>query len=260
MDSNRDISEISTNKGSAGFPGSGGGSSGAGSGSGSGGQFDSATLEERQLLGRYGVWLLVGLCTPNQDTSIEILGRLLSMLFHWFHVTAYSFDGTKKSLMHLIFSVGNLTLRIFIHLMNVERRWTVDGRRRDLWTKSRCRFEILEVEKLRVTLSLKFFEMYICIYIYFFKFFNNLFDLSCGYGGCAFSDKYSLAQKSYDECYNVEIERTLRIDRVISEILILPKIINSVYFSIFVRRLKIYHIVSCSYKILSTIVNTNYWK
>ncbi|XP_006613744.1 protein unc-79 homolog isoform X3 [Apis dorsata] len=94
MDSNRDISEISTNKDSAGFPGSG--SSGGGSG-GSGGQFDSATLEERQLLGRYGVWLLVGLCTPNQDTSIEILGRLLSMLFHWFHVTAYSFDGQAES-------------------------------------------------------------------------------------------------------------------------------------------------------------------
>lgn len=116
MDSNRDISEISTNKGSTGFPGSGagGGSSGGGpgGGGGGGGQFDSATLEERQLLGRYGVWLLVGLCTPDQDTSIEILGRLLSMLFHWFHVTAYSFDGTKKSLMHLIFSVGNLTLRI----------------------------------------------------------------------------------------------------------------------------------------------------
>ncbi|XP_034177759.2 UNC-79 domain-containing protein [Osmia lignaria lignaria] len=108
MDSNRENSEISTNKGSAGFPG--GGSSGAGgggtSGGGAGGQCDPTTLEERQLLGRYGVWLLVGLCTPNQDTSIEILGRLLSMLFHWFHVTAYSFDGTEKSLMHLIFSVG----------------------------------------------------------------------------------------------------------------------------------------------------------
>ncbi|CAL7949507.1 unnamed protein product [Xylocopa violacea] len=87
------------------FPGSSG-SGGGVSGAGSGGQFDTATLEERQLLGRYGVWLLVGLCTPNQDISIEILGRLLSMLFHWFHVTAYSFDGTKKSLMHLIFSVG----------------------------------------------------------------------------------------------------------------------------------------------------------
>ncbi|XP_015191031.1 PREDICTED: protein unc-79 homolog isoform X6 [Polistes dominula] len=132
MDSNRDISEISTNKGSTGFSGStgggGGGSSGISGGGGAGpggggpssggvgssgysgsagsGQCDPTTLEERQLLGRYGVWLLVGLCTPNQDTPNEILGRLLSMLFHWFHVTAYSFDGTKKSLMHLIFSVG----------------------------------------------------------------------------------------------------------------------------------------------------------
>ncbi|XP_076225876.1 UNC-79 domain-containing protein isoform X2 [Nomia melanderi] len=101
MDSNREISEISTNKGSTGFPGSSGGGSG-----GSGGPADPSSLEERQLLGRFGVWLLVGLCTPNQDTSVEILGRLLSMLFHWFHVTAYSFDGTEKSLMHLIFSVG----------------------------------------------------------------------------------------------------------------------------------------------------------
>lgn len=116
MDSNRENSEIGTNKGSTGFPGGGSGGGGA-SGGGAAGQCDSTTLEERQLLGRYGVWLLVGLCTPNQDTSIEILGRLLSMLFHWFHVTAYSFDGTEKSLMHLIFSVGNLTLRIFIHLM-----------------------------------------------------------------------------------------------------------------------------------------------
>lgn len=109
MDSNRDISEISTNKGGLGFPG--GGISG-GTISGGGKPCDPSTLEERQLLGRYGVWLLVGLCTPNQDTPVEILGRLLSMLFHWFHVTAYSFDGTKKSLMHLIFSVGNLKLCI----------------------------------------------------------------------------------------------------------------------------------------------------
>lgn len=109
MDSNRDLSELSTNKAGIGFPGSGvtgaSGSSGVG---GKTGLCDPTTLEERQLLGRYGVWLLVGLCTPNRDTPIEILGRLLSMLFHWFHVTAYSFDGTKKSLMHLIFSVGNL--------------------------------------------------------------------------------------------------------------------------------------------------------
>nr|XP_012153958.1 PREDICTED: protein unc-79 homolog [Megachile rotundata] len=110
MDSNRENSEISTNKGSTGFPGGGSGAGGGGgsggTSGGTGGQCDPTTLEERQLLGRYGVWLLVGLCTPNQDTSIEILGRLLSMLFHWFHVTAYSFDGTEKSLMHLIFSVG----------------------------------------------------------------------------------------------------------------------------------------------------------
>lgn len=66
------------------------------------------SLEERQLLGRYGVWLLISLCAPNKELPEEILGRLLSMLFHWFHVTAYSFDGTKKSLIHLIFSVGNL--------------------------------------------------------------------------------------------------------------------------------------------------------
>ncbi|XP_032682267.1 protein unc-79 homolog isoform X3 [Odontomachus brunneus] len=103
-----DLSSSTSNKGGTGFSGggSGGGSSGGGVGSTFGGHCDSTSLEERQLLGRYGVWLLVGLCTPNEDTPVEILGRLLSMLFHWFHITAYSFDGTKKSLMHLIFSVG----------------------------------------------------------------------------------------------------------------------------------------------------------
>lgn len=56
---------------------------------------DTIALEERQLLGRYGVWLLVGLCTPTESTPVEILGRLLAMLFHWFDVTAYSFDGEQ---------------------------------------------------------------------------------------------------------------------------------------------------------------------
>lgn len=118
IDSNRDIMEMSsstTSKGGTGLPG---GSAGGGVGSTFGGHCDPTSLEERQLLGRYGVWLLVGLCTPNEDTPVEILGRLLSMLFHWFHVTAYSFDtGTKKSLMHLIFSVGNLTLCILYTLL-----------------------------------------------------------------------------------------------------------------------------------------------
>lgn len=58
---------------------------------------DNITLDERQLLGRYGIWLLVGRCTPTPDTPIEILGRLISMLFHWFHVTAYSYDGSIES-------------------------------------------------------------------------------------------------------------------------------------------------------------------
>lgn len=39
------------------------------------------------------MWLLVGRCSPNEDTLVEILGRLLAMLFHWFHMTAYSYDG-----------------------------------------------------------------------------------------------------------------------------------------------------------------------
>lgn len=114
IDSNRDtdISASATNKSGIGFSG------GPGSGSGVisntfGGHYDPTSLEERQLLGRYGVWLLVGLCTPNEDTPVEILGRLLSMLFHWFHVTAYCFDGIEKRLIHLIFSVGNLTLCIY---------------------------------------------------------------------------------------------------------------------------------------------------
>lgn len=58
---------------------------------------DNISLEERQQLGRYGIWLLVGRCTPTPETPIEILGRLLSMLFHWFHITAYSYDGPAES-------------------------------------------------------------------------------------------------------------------------------------------------------------------
>ena len=55
---------------------------------------DNVTVEDRQALGKYGIWLLVGRCTPNETTPIEVLGRLLAMLFHWFHMTAYSsFDG-----------------------------------------------------------------------------------------------------------------------------------------------------------------------
>uniref|UniRef100_U5EPZ1 Protein unc-79 homolog n=1 Tax=Corethrella appendiculata TaxID=1370023 RepID=U5EPZ1_9DIPT len=58
---------------------------------------DNISLDERQMLGRYGIWLLVGRCTPTQDTPVEILGRMLGMLFYWFHITAYSFDGQVES-------------------------------------------------------------------------------------------------------------------------------------------------------------------
>ncbi|XP_063378165.1 protein unc-79 homolog [Cydia fagiglandana] len=60
---------------------------------------DPISIEDRQLLGRYGVWLMVGLCTPNPDTPDEILGRLLSVLFHWFHVTSFSYTGELANLV-----------------------------------------------------------------------------------------------------------------------------------------------------------------
>ncbi|XP_071164350.1 protein unc-79 homolog isoform X1 [Mytilus edulis] len=44
---------------------------------------------ERKLLSRYGIWLLVELCRPQEDIPIEVLGRLLGMLFQWFDATAY---------------------------------------------------------------------------------------------------------------------------------------------------------------------------
>ncbi|KAM7364575.1 UNC-79 domain-containing protein isoform 2-T2 [Cochliomyia hominivorax] len=53
---------------------------------------DVIPLEDRQMLGRYGIWLLVGRCTPTADTPVEVLGRILSMLFHWFHVTSCNYE------------------------------------------------------------------------------------------------------------------------------------------------------------------------
>jgi len=50
---------------------------------------DEATLNERRLLSRYGVWLLVGLCTPTVDTHMPTFGHMLAMLFQWFNATAY---------------------------------------------------------------------------------------------------------------------------------------------------------------------------
>lgn len=81
---------------------------------------DNITIEERQLLGRYGVWLLVGRCTPTEKTPTVILGRLLAMIFHWFHMTAYSYDGMLNSLFsnlickfHMLLSKIQILSRIF---------------------------------------------------------------------------------------------------------------------------------------------------
>lgn len=49
---------------------------------------EGSTLEERQLLSRYGVWLMVGMCCPDETTPEDVLGRMLSMLCQWFHYTA----------------------------------------------------------------------------------------------------------------------------------------------------------------------------
>ncbi|XP_025104233.1 protein unc-79 homolog isoform X4 [Pomacea canaliculata] len=51
--------------------------------------FNVEDTGERKLLSRYGIWLLVELCTPQEDIPIEVLGRLLGMLFQWFDATAY---------------------------------------------------------------------------------------------------------------------------------------------------------------------------
>ena len=50
---------------------------------------DESILNGRRLLSRYGVWLLVGLSTPNKETTHSTFGHMLSMLFQWFNATAY---------------------------------------------------------------------------------------------------------------------------------------------------------------------------
>ncbi|XP_071543773.1 protein unc-79 homolog isoform X4 [Panulirus ornatus] len=45
--------------------------------------------EEARLLSRYGVWLIVSLCAPTTDTPVEMLGRILAGLCHWFNATQY---------------------------------------------------------------------------------------------------------------------------------------------------------------------------
>lgn len=57
----------------------------------------SILLEERQLMGRFGALLLVGLCMPTQESPPEVIGRILSILFNWFRITAYTFDSKQST-------------------------------------------------------------------------------------------------------------------------------------------------------------------
>ncbi|ODN04336.1 Protein unc-79 [Orchesella cincta] len=50
---------------------------------------DPIPIEERRLLGRFGIWLLVGFFNPEDDMLKDVLSRLLSALFQWFNTTAY---------------------------------------------------------------------------------------------------------------------------------------------------------------------------
>ncbi len=54
---------------------------------------DPIPIEERRLMGRYGIWLLVGFFNPEDNIPKDVLGRLLSVLFQWFNTTAYLGDG-----------------------------------------------------------------------------------------------------------------------------------------------------------------------
>ncbi|XP_070984260.1 protein unc-79 homolog [Oncorhynchus clarkii lewisi] len=54
---------------------------------------------DQRLLSQFGIWFLVSLCTPSENTPIESLARLVSMVFQWFHSTAYMMDDEVGSLV-----------------------------------------------------------------------------------------------------------------------------------------------------------------
>ncbi len=65
--------------------------------------------EERQLMGRFGALLLIGLCMPTPDTPQEVVGRMLSILFNWFRITAYTYDSKLEPLIRIALGVARLT-------------------------------------------------------------------------------------------------------------------------------------------------------
>ncbi|XP_034153382.1 protein unc-79 homolog isoform X2 [Esox lucius] len=54
---------------------------------------------DQRLLSQFGIWFLVSLCTPSENTPTESLARLVSMVFQWFHSTAYMTDDEVGSLV-----------------------------------------------------------------------------------------------------------------------------------------------------------------
>ncbi|XP_062325282.1 protein unc-79 homolog isoform X3 [Osmerus eperlanus] len=54
---------------------------------------------DQRLLSQFGIWFLVSLCTPSENTPTESLARLVSMVFQWFHSTAYMLDDEVGSLV-----------------------------------------------------------------------------------------------------------------------------------------------------------------
>ncbi|XP_039596949.1 protein unc-79 homolog isoform X3 [Polypterus senegalus] len=54
---------------------------------------------DQRLLSQFGIWFLVSLCTPSENTPTESLARLVSMVFQWFHSTAYMMDDEVGSLV-----------------------------------------------------------------------------------------------------------------------------------------------------------------
>ncbi|XP_037086283.1 protein unc-79 homolog [Pollicipes pollicipes] len=65
-------------------------------------QPEGPSLEERRSLSRYGVWLLVNLCTPDRTTPDATLARLLAALFNWFEATAYLGDDQTGGALELL--------------------------------------------------------------------------------------------------------------------------------------------------------------
>ncbi|KAK2163466.1 hypothetical protein LSH36_79g08052 [Paralvinella palmiformis] len=60
---------------------------------------DSEQGDDRKLLSRYGIWLLLKLCPVKEDVDVIVLGRIMAMLFQWYDATAYLPDGKQQTLL-----------------------------------------------------------------------------------------------------------------------------------------------------------------